>query len=371
MSQKPRLKAGILGATGSVGQKLIRLLDRHPWFEITALAASARSAGLPYHKAAHWLEPTSIPEAIRDIEVKTPDDDLDCDFLFSALDSSTAREVEPSLARAGFPVISNASAFRMDPAVPLLVPDINPSHAELVCNQPDFAPGFIATNPNCATAGLVATLKPLDVAFGIEAIEVTTLQAVSGAGYPGVSALDIMGNIIPNIPGEEEKLEEEPKKILGRLENSAITPNVFPVSAQVTRVPTVDGHLLCVSVSLRRRADISEVRQVLTDYRGELTHDELPSAPSHPLQVLNGEVGPQPRLHADAGGGMTVTVGRLRPCRVLDFRYVALVHNTIRGAAGAAILNAELLASRGLLSHRSQAPQGSTLCEPEYQRACI
>lgn len=368
---QPRLKAGILGATGSVGQKFIRLLGNHPWFEVSAVVASTRSAGLPYREAAHWLEVSPIPPRIAELEVLTTDEDPNCDFLFSALDSQTAREVEPRYARAGYPVISNASAFRMDPSVPLLVPDINPDHVGLIEGQSEFAPGFIATNPNCATAGLVATLKPLDAAFGIEAVEVTTLQAVSGAGYPGVSALDIMGNVLPNIPGEESKLAEEPGKILGNLHNGAIVNREFPVSAQVTRVPTVDGHLLCVSVSLRRRTDLDEVRQVFAEYGGELADEKLPSAPRNPLHVLNGELGPQPRLHSDVGNGMTVTVGRLRPCTVLDYRFVALVHNTIRGAAGAAILNAELLAERGLLKRAESGPTARSEAEPEYQRACI
>jgi aspartate-semialdehyde dehydrogenase len=347
-----KIRAGILGATGSVGQKLVRLLDSHPWFEVTAVVASERSAGKKYADAVHWLEPTPIPEKVASLHIETIGPSPDCDFLFSALDSSLARETEPELAREGYPVISNASAHRMDPQVPLLIPDVNPDHIGLIASQEAYSPGFIATNPNCATVGLVVTLKPLSDAFGIEAVEVTTLQAVSGAGYPGVSSLDIFGNVIPNIPGEEHKLETEPAKILGKLNGAGVVPVSFPVSSQVTRVPTLDGHLLSVSVSLRRRASLDEVRSVLENFSGDGSLKGLPSAPPCPIQVLNGDWGPQPRLHADAGSGMTVSVGRIRPCSVLDFRYVALVHNTIRGAAGAAILNAELLTSRGLIARR-------------------
>ncbi|RMH18330.1 MAG: aspartate-semialdehyde dehydrogenase [Acidobacteria bacterium] len=347
-----RLRAAVLGATGSVGQKLVTLLDRHPFFEVTVLAASPRSAGKPYRQAVHWLDGAPIPEAVAELEVVEVAPDLDCDVAFSALGSGVARQVEPALAAAGVAVVSNASAFRMAADVPLLVPEVNPDHAELVRGQ-RYDPrgrGFIVTNPNCSTTGLVCALKPLDDAFGVEAVHVTTLQAVSGAGYPGVSSLDVLGNVVPFIPGEEEKLEAEPRKILGRLGSDRILPAGLTVSAQATRVPVVDGHLLAVSVKLRRPPPSPDAAaEALRRYRSPLAGLALPSAPQRLLEVLDGDGGPQPRLHAGAGAGMTVTAGRLRPCPLLDLRLMVLVHNTLRGAAGGAVLNAELLAAKGLL----------------------
>ena len=349
MSQ--RLEAAVLGATGAVGQKLVHLLRDHPSFEVTAVAASLRSAGRSYREAVRWMEPGSPPDAVANLVVRNVDDDLDCELAFSALDSAVALAVEPRLAAAGIPVVSNASALRMDPATPLVVPEVNPDHLELSQFPSVGAP--IVTNPNCATVGLVMVLKPLHDAFGINAVHVTTLQAVSGAGYPGLSALDILGDAVPFIPGEEEKLCTEPLKILGRRRGGRIEPASMTISAQTTRVPVLDGHLLCVSLRLRQAASPVEVAEELAAFRGRIAGLDLPSAPDNPITVLDGDEPPTPRRHAGAGGGMTVTIGRIRRCPVHDIRLVALVNNTVRGAAGAAILNAELMLEKGLIGQRS------------------
>jgi len=349
MSQ--RLETAVLGATGAVGQKLVHLLRDHPSFEVTAVAASPRSAGRSYRDAVRWMEPGSPPDAVADLVVRNVDERFDCDLAFSALDSSVASAVEPRLAAAGVPVVSNASALRMDASTPLIVPEVNPDHLELSRHALDGAP--IVTNPNCATVGLVMVLKPLHDAFGIDAVHVTTLQAVSGAGYPGLSALDILGDAVPLIPGEEEKLCTEPQKILGRCHGGRIELASITISAQTTRVPVLDGHLLCVSLRLRRAASAAEVAVELAAFRGGIASLDLPSAPENPIAVLAGDEPPTPRRHAGVGGGMTVTVGRIRRCPVHDIRLVALVNNTVRGAAGAAILNAELMLEKGLIGVRS------------------
>ncbi len=349
---KRRFRVGVLGATGSVGQKLVRLLDGHPWFELAAVTASERSMGRRYTNAVHWLEPTPPPESAADLVVGATEPEsvagVDCDLVFSALDSGVARRVEPAFARAGYPVVSNAGALRMDPRVPLLVPEINPDHLGLVSRQ-EYGDGFVVTNPNCATIGLVLALKPLADCFGIDTVQLTTLQAISGAGYPGVSGLDILGNVIPQINNEEEKLLEEPGKILGRLGSSGVEPDQIVISAQVTRVPVIDGHTLSISVKLRCPTELADVREAFAAFRSPIAGADLPSAPQKPLVLMGEGPYPQPRLHAELGGGMVVCIGRLRPCPVADYRFVALVHNTIRGAAGAAILNAELLVHKGLI----------------------
>ena len=272
----------------------------------------------------------------------------DCDVVFSALGSAGARELEPQLAGRGLMVVSNASALRMHPEVPLLIPEVNPDHLDMLDHQ-SFGSGGVVTNPNCATVGLVLSLKPLADAFGIEAVQVTTLQAISGAGHPGVPSLDILGNALPLIPGEEDKLETEPQKILGSVSGGAFSPAAFRVSAQTNRVPVVDGHLVSVSVKLNRPASPEAARKAIEDFRSPVADLELPSAPRRPVIVAEDGPRPQPKLDVDRGEGMTVTVGRLRSCPVFDLRYVALVHNTERGAAGAAVLNAELMAATGRL----------------------
>ena len=345
-----KLRVGILGATGAVGQRFVQLLASHPWFEITAVAASERSAGKTYREAVHWLGDTPIPESVASLEVQRAQPPLPCDLVFSGLDSRVAGTVEKAFAESGYPVISNARNYRLVPEVPLLIPEVNPDHTALIERQPWYATGgFIVTNPNCSTVGLVLALKPLYDAFGIEQVHVTTLQALSGAGYPGVSALDALGNVIPYISGEEEKLATEPLKILGALDAShaKVLPAPFTVSAQCTRVPVLDGHLECVSVKLKQSVSVRDVKEVFRTYVNPVA--ELPSSPEPLFQLFEEPFYPQPRLHVQAGNGMSVSIGRIRSCEVMDIKFVVLSHNTIRGAAGGAVLNAELLRSQGRL----------------------
>lgn len=349
-----KINVGILGATGAVGQRFVQLLADHPWFQIAALAASERSAGKPYAEAVHWTLNTPIPESLREevLLLGTPDALRDrCQIVFSALPASTARDVEPQFAAAGMPVFSNASAFRMESDVPLVIPEVNPEHLGLVHLQREQRgwPGFIITNPNCSTIHLVCALKPLHDAFGLEQVVVTTLQAISGAGYPGVASLDITDNIIPYIGREEEKIESEPLKLLGRLVQQQVQPADITISAAVHRVPVLDGHTEAVAVKLRARASLEDVKTALAEFRGIPQHLHLPTAPDPAIIVRTEPDRPQPRLDRDAGGGMATTVGRVRPDPILDYKFVLLGHNTIRGAAGASILNAELALALGYL----------------------
>ena len=359
----PRYNVGILGATGAVGQQFIRLLDGHPWFDVVALGASERSAGRRYADAANWTLSTPIPGAIAamTVEEARPGQGgaLDtCDLVFSGLDASVAGEIEAAFAAAGVAVVSNARNHRLDPTVPLLIPEVNPDHTALIDRQTFDATGkgFIVTNPNCSTVGLACALAPLHAAFGVEAVHVVTMQALSGAGYPGVASLDALGNVIPHIGGEEEKMATEPGKILGRLVDGDGGPSVeaatFAVSAQCNRVPVIDGHLLCVSVRLTGDPSADAVRATLIDAPNPLDGLGLPTAPARWLHHFNAPDAPQTRRHVGLGGGMTVSVGRVQPCAVLGVKFVALVHNTIRGAAGGAILNAELLAAQGRITAR-------------------
>ena len=346
-----KLSVGILGATGAVGQQFVRFLANHPWFQITALAASERSAGKPYGEAVNWLLDTPLPAEVARMEVRRAEPPLPCDFVFSGLDSRVAGEVERAFAEAGYPVISNARNYRMEPTVPLLIPEVNPSHVSLIQRQTWWKHGgYIVTNPNCSTIGLVIALKPLQDAFGVKQVQVTTLQALSGAGYPGVPALDILGNVIPYIGGEEEKLATEPRKILGTLEGDELVWADLTISAHCNRVPVIDGHLECVSVELARKASPEEVIEALRGYVNPVAH--LPSSPTPLIHVFEEDAYPQPRRHVGLGGGMTVSVGRVRACEVLDIKCVVLSHNTIRGAAGGAIVNAELLYKEGWLRPR-------------------
>jgi aspartate-semialdehyde dehydrogenase len=353
-----RFMVAILGATGPVGQRFLQLLEYHPWFEASTLTASGQSAGRSYGDAAGWLLETPPPEncAARIVRETRPEA-VDADFVFSALDSNIAGPIEEEFARAGFPVISNAAPHRTDPDVPLLLADVNPGHVAMIPEQQrrrGYSTGYLVTNPNCSTAGLVTALKPLDDAFGVEAVSVVTLQAASGAGYPGVPSLDLLDNVIPFIANEEEKLEIEPCKILGRVHDAAIEPAPLAISAQVNRVPVVDGHLESVSVKLRGKASAADVAHALAEYVSEPQRVALPSAPERPVIVRAERNRPQTRLDRMAAGGMAVVVGQIRPCAVLDFRFTLLVHNTIRGAAGAAILNAEWLVKKGLLRTREE-----------------
>jgi aspartate-semialdehyde dehydrogenase len=351
-----RVRVGILGATGMVGQRFVQMLENHPEFEITALAASDRSQGKSYGEACTWRLVGDMPAFVKSMVVQPPQPPLDCDVVVSSLPSDVARSSEEAFARAGYPVISNASSFRMDENVPLLIPEINADHLSVLDRQRSergFSTGYIVTNPNCSTIIMALALAPLHAKFGIEAVIATTLQAVSGAGYPGVPSLDVVDNVLPFIDGEEQKMESETRKILGRLGNNAFENAPFVVSAQCHRVNVADGHTVAVRVKLAKRASIEEVRAALASYTSVPQKLKLHTAPEQPVLVRDEKDRPQPRLDRDAGGGMSVTVGRLFPDSVFDYRFVVLGHNTIRGAAGAAILNLELLQARGLLHGKS------------------
>jgi len=348
-----RLRTAVLGATGTVGQRFVTLLAGHPWFEVAALAASGRSAGKAYRDAVTWIQTEPIDETIAALPVQTIDELLDrrFDLVLSALHSSVAKDIEPLFARRCL-VVSNASAHRMDPDVPLLVPEVNPDHLALLPPRADGAPlpTGLVTNPNCSTIGLVLALKPLADAFGFDRLSVVTLQAVSGAGLPGISSYQILDNVIPFISREEEKLEVETGKILGRVAGGIIEPAAVTVSAQCNRVPVVDGHTLCVSVDLKGRPPLQDVRDAWSSFSAAPQALGLPSAPNRPTVYLGDDAPPQARVHRDLGRGMTTSIGRLRRCPVLGYRFVALSHNTLRGAAGGALLGAELVAARHGLS---------------------
>jgi aspartate-semialdehyde dehydrogenase len=334
-----------------VGQRFIELLVDHPQFEVTAVAASDRSQGKTYAAACTWRLSGDMPAAVRALPVQPPAPPLDCDLVFSSLPGDIARETEGSFAAAGYPVISNSSAFRMDEDVPLLIPEVNHQHIGLLERQRSKYPerGFIVTNPNCSTIMIALALAPLHAAFGVEACVATTLQALSGAGYPGVASLDILDNVLPFIGGEEEKIETETVKILGRFNESRIEPAPMAVSAQCHRVNVADGHMAAMRVKFTRKPTLENLRDALTNFRSLPQELGLHSAPATPIVIRDEENRPQPKLDRDAGNGMTITAGRINPDSVLDYRFVALSHNTIRGAAGAAILNAELLVALGHL----------------------
>jgi aspartate-semialdehyde dehydrogenase len=358
---KNKLEIGILGATGMVGQRFIQLLENHPWFEIAWLAASDRSSGKVYGEAAKWRLDTPLPDRIARMAVAPAEPFAAPKIVFAALDAAIAREMEPAFADAGCAVVSNSSAYRMAPNVPLVIPEINAEHLRLIEEQPSRADsgGYMVTNPNCSTIGLVMALKPIEERFGIEQIFVTTMQAVSGAGYPGVPSMDILGNVVPYIGSEEEKMEAETLKLLGRLEGHAVTPLAAKISAQCNRVAVEDGHTESVSIKLGSKLGRPATHQdLLAAWAGfrPLAGKGLPTAPGQPVEWAPQNDRPQPRLDRNRGDGMAVTVGRLRPCPVLDWKFTVLSHNTIRGAAGAAILNAELLATLGKLEPVAEAP---------------
>ncbi len=343
-----KYRVGILGATGTVGQRFIQLLEGHPQFEIAALAASDRSAGKPYAEACAWKLSGSIPESVRDIVVQPIEPPLDCEIVFSSLPSSVARETEEAFARAGYPVISNSSSYRMDEDVPLLIPEINHEHLGLIETQRrkrGFGKGFIVTNPNCAVASFAPPLAAIQRKFGVESAIVTTMQAISGAGYPGVSSMDIADNVLPYIAGEEPKVETETQKILGEFVNGGIQKADFPVSAQCFRVNVIDGHTASVRVNLKQTSTLEDVVDAMRTF----PNLNLYSSPDKFIDVCEEPSRPQPRLDRDNGNGMTVTVGRVFPDNIFDYRFVALSHNTVRGAAGSAILNAELLIDKRII----------------------
>jgi len=350
MEQK--IPVAVLGATGAVGQRFVSLLADHPWFEIASVTGSERSQGQPYGEAVKWLLPGEIPPAVREMVIERTDAvPPEIQLVFSALPSRVALEAEPELASRGYLICSNASAHRMGPDIPLLIPEINADHLALIDHQRAQRgwPGFIVASPNCASTAIVFPLKAMDDAFGLSQVHAVTMQAISGAGYPGVSSLEITDNVIPFIPGEESKLEQESRKMLGDLSAGTIEPGNFQVSAQVNRVPVLDGHLVALSVGLRNAADLKDITHALDTFEASESISGLPSAPGHPLLLRAEEDRPQPRLDREAENGMAVSVGRVQSCSVLDYKMISLVHNTVRGAAGGAVLNAELLVKQGFV----------------------
>ncbi|GAB4483872.1 MAG: aspartate-semialdehyde dehydrogenase [Anaerolineales bacterium] len=347
-----KIPVAILGATGSVGQRFLSLLENHPWFEVVALAASDRSVGQKYASACRWILAEPMPEFAREMVLTAAAPEaFEAKIVFSALPTEQAREIEPLFARAGRMVCSNASAFRREADVPLLLPEVNPGHIALLRRQRQERgwSGGIVTNPNCTSTGLTVALKALQDSFGLKKAFVVSLQALSGAGYPGVSSLDIIDNVIPNIGGEEEKVEWEPRKMLGKLGVQGVELADLRLSAHTNRVAVTDGHTVCVSVELAQAATPQEAAQVFAAYQAPLAARNLPSAP-RPVIVVRSEADrPQPRLDRLTGGGMTTLVGRIRPDALLHLKFVVLSHNTIRGAAGGSIYNAELLLQAGLL----------------------
>ncbi len=345
-----RIDVGVLGATGMVGQQFALQLAGHPWFSLTWLAASERSEGRKYRDAAPWRLPIPIPKGIADLQVEGCVPGRGPKVVFSALDASVAGDVEQAFASAGHIVVSNARNHRMDPVVPLLIPEVNADHLVLTGRQcaTHGWRGAIVTNPNCSTvflAMVLAALRP----FEPRAVVVSTMQAVSGAGYPGVASLDILGNVVPFIGGEEEKMESETKKILGRIGTDGLEPHPVAISAHTNRVPVINGHTETISIGFVVRPPQDEIRAALESFSGKPQELGLPTAPAKAIEYLEEQNRPQPRLDVDRGAGMTVSAGRLRPCKVLDYKLVALGHNTVRGAAGAAVLNAELMHAEGRL----------------------
>ena len=345
-----KIPVGILGATGMVGQHFVRFLEDHPWFETAWLGASDRSAGKPYAEATSWRLNGSMPASAANMHVAECKPDGAPRLVFSSMDASVATEIEQAFAQAGHIIVSNSRNYRMDPDVPLLIPEVNPDHLKIIPLQQRKRgwKGQIATNPNCSTIVLAMSLAPFKP-LGIERVIATTMQAISGAGYPGVASMDINANVIPFIGGEEEKMERETQKILGDFTGDALRPLAAKVSAHCNRVPVVDGHMVAISVEFQREPTISEMIEAIDKFRSVPQERKLPSAPPHPLIYLQEKDRPQPRRDAERERGMSVFIGRLRECPVLDYKFMAMGHNTIRGAAGAAVLNAELMYSEGLL----------------------
>ncbi|MFL5474290.1 MAG: aspartate-semialdehyde dehydrogenase [Gemmatimonadales bacterium] len=344
-----RIPVTVLGATGTVGQKFVRLLAEHPWFEVTAVGASSASAGRTYAEATRWREPVPMPSEVARLTVKECVPPSPGPIVFSALEAEVAGPIEQAFAASGAIVVTNTRTHRMDPDVPLLIPEVNENHLSLVDCQRESRgwDGAILANPNCSTAALALALAPLHQAFTIERLFVSTMQAISGGGYPGVPSLDIVGNVIPFIAGEEEKIERESRKILGTLASGAVEPSEFSLSVHANRVPVVDGHMATVSVEFRRKTDPAQAIEALRGFRGSPRVCQLPSSPVPPIEVDERIDRPQSRLDLERGAGMAVTVGRVRTCPVLDLRMVVLGHNTVRGAAGQAIQIAELLVAEG------------------------
>lgn len=344
---RPKLPVGILGATGSVGQRLVQLLDKHPWLELTCVAASDKSKGKTYKEAVNWNLPTRIPEAAAKLVLQECVPNLECRLVFSALTSDIAGEIEEEFAKKGYVVISMAKNHRMQSDVPLLVPEINPDHIELVKKQKYSKEGIIITKPNCAVIGLALALRPLALEFGIEAVNVVTMQSISGAGYPGVPSLDLLDNIIPYIEDEEEKIETETQKVLGTYRENGVEPYPITISSSCNRVPVTEGHLEVVSIKLKEKATQEQVIRAWREFYPPVQDLKLPTSPINILLYFDQVDLPQPKKQRDLEKGMAVSIGRLRPCPILDYKFVVLSHNTIRGAAGGAILIAEYLMKKG------------------------
>lgn len=355
MTNQPKINVGVIGATGSVGQRFVQLLANHPWFELTAVAASERSVGKTYREACNWFLSADIPANVADMEIQPIDTNLDCQLVFSAVPGSIAKPLEEAFAAAGYGVMSNVKVHRYDDDVPLVTAEVNPDHLGMLSIQRKkrgWDTGFIVTNSNCSTMPLVIALAPLHAKFGVKAVIVHTMQALSGAGYGGVPSLAALDNVIPFIGGEEEKMVIESKKMLGTFDGHQFIDAEFALSAHCNRVSTIDGHMETVSVAFHNPpTDESEFLAVWKDWNPLPQQLKLPSAPVPPVIFRPEENRPQTRLDRDAGNGMAVTVGRLRPCNVLDYRFVLLSHNTVRGAAGASILNAELMLAQGMLDN--------------------
>ena len=362
-----RRDVGILGATGTVGQRFIQLLANHPWFNITWLAASDRSAGKSYAEACSWKLDTPLPPHVAGMVVQPNTPEASTvplpRIIFAALDTAVAHELEPRFAAAGCAVISNSSAFRMAADVPLVIPEVNAAHLELLESQPtrQNSGGYLVTNPNCTVIGPVLALKPLEQRFGLEAVFLVSMQAVSGAGYPGVPSLDILGNVVPFIQNEEEKVQDEGQRLLGTLQHNRVEPLAAKLSAHCNRVPVEDGHTVCVSVKLKTPATAEQILAAWREFQpfgpgAKYLGTHLPTAPLCPVEYEPAQDRPQPRLDRMRGHGMAATVGRLRPCSLLDWKFVVLSHNTLRGAAGAAVLNAEILAGLGKLNFKRFPP---------------
>ena len=365
MNIEPKIRVGVLGATGAVGQRFVQMLQGHPWFELSVLCASPRNAGKRYGEACNWLLRGDMPAHLQDVVLAEMGQGIDCQVVFSALPSGVARQVEAELAAAGYVVCSNASAYRYEPDVPLLIPEVNPEHIGLIDVQRRRRgwPGFITTNPNCSTTHLVSALHPLHDAFGIRKVFVVTMQAVSGAGYSGVTSMDIIDNVVPYIGSEEEKMEHrEPQKLLGRYDGEGVEMADFVVSAHCNRVPVRNGHLAAVSVEFARRPSLEEVRRAWAEYDPLPQRMGLPSAPQQAIIYREEADRPQPRMDRLAGSvaGMATVVGRLREDPLLHVKFLALGHNTIRGAAGGSLLNAELLVSQGYLDSQEEVVEERT-----------
>lgn len=350
-----RIDVGVLGATGMVGTRLVRMLENHPWFRLAEVGASDRSRGEALGRLVADDDGGPLGDAAANMIVKSVDDAYSSPILLSALPTGVAKDLEPKLARAGHLVVSNASSHRQDPAVPLIIPEVNPDHVSLARAQKEKTGGAIVTNPNCVVAGIAMVFHPLHEAFGLEQAVVTTFQAISGAGKPGPASFDMIDNVLPYIAGEEDKLGNEVRKILGKATGTGFENPPIRLSATCSRVPVLHGHFASVSLAFRRAPEIEEVKRVLSGFRGNVVQDGLPTAPLHPIEVMEADNRPQPRLDRDKGAGMTVTVGRIRPCEVHHVKMFVLSHNLVRGAAGAALLNAELCHARGLTARPAAA----------------